>query len=180
MFGRRRSRPDKSITGAFGWLTDVGFKVVDVDWHGMYATFAKGEVLVKAGYHWHDGVATISVARRAGDDVKEQAYWSYVDLQEVIDRRAPGVVWHATPPNDRHVGPVFQEGSALLRRHAADIVAGDNLELLDDIILRRPQIGVPGLDFPTTEPWFASREGLWFFTDAELPLPTRTYLERSR
>lgn len=57
---------------------------------------------------------------------------------------------------------------------------GENLELLDELIASRPKMGVPGLDYPVTEPWAASQEGLWFFTDNELPKPMRTYLERSR
>jgi HEAT repeat protein len=74
----------------------------------------------------------------------------------------------------------FASAAKLLPAVADDLLDGTNLELLDEIIAARPRSGVPGLDYATTERWFASREGIWFATDSELPRSMATYLERSR
>jgi hypothetical protein len=75
---------------------------------------------------------------------------------------------------------VLASGAELLRAVAADQLAGRNLGLLDDIIAARPHRGVPGLDFPTADPWFASQEGLWFGTDYRGPFDIGVALQDSK
>lgn len=173
-------RPDKMIAARFAWLLDLGFQVVDdLDWGGMSATYATTDVLVFVGYHWKDEEVTISIARRRAMDVREQPHWSYVRLQELLARRAPDKRWAAQATTEHEAQRMFEAGSDFLRQHASDVVAGQNLELLDDIIAGRPRFGVPGLDYKASKPWFASAEGVWMFTDSEMPKSMTEYLDRS-
>ncbi len=177
--GLPEMQPARAITDAFAWLTGLGFGVIEVDWGGEYVRFADDSVVVNAHYHWKDEHASIAIGRRWHGD-GEQPLWSEVQLGEILARRAPGATWNDVPENESNLTDVFRSGSELLREYASDLVAGDNLELLDDIIASHPRVGVPGLDFPADAPWAASSEGLWMFTDLfEIPQPMSTYLERS-
>lgn len=80
-------KPDGSIADAFAWLTAAGFTAAAVDWLGMWVVFARDQVLVSTGYHWKDGYATLSVARRMAENTPEQPFWSYVGLDEILASR---------------------------------------------------------------------------------------------
>ena len=74
----------------------------------------------------------------------------------------------------------FARGADLLRAHATDLLAGQNLDVLDEIVAKRPHDGVPGLDFPVAEPWALSQEGVMFTTDSEMPRDMAQYIARTR
>ena len=144
-------------------------------------TYATNRLALSVGYHWHDTYATITLRRRIKSNLAEDPYWANVHLGEILSIRAPaGTLWSDSPPSDTHLDSVFEDGAALLRTYARDLLEGRNLELLDDIIEKRPRMGVPGLDFQTDEPWFSSREGVWIPVLDELPQSMATYLERSQ
>lgn len=163
-------RIDPTLERTFGWLRDLGFTATADPKMTLGATFATDAVVVRPTYHWHDEYADVTIARRWTPE--PGPYWAQVHLNELLERAAgmtrrfDGVVRH-----ERVLEDVFARAASLLRDVASDQLAGRNLELLDEIIAKRPRRGVPGLDFPVAEPWAASREGLWFTTDFSGPPP---------
>ena len=134
---------------------------------------------MRATYHWHDEYADVTIARRWTPE--PGPYWTQVHLSELLERSTEATFsYDGNVPELRALEAVFARGAALLRDVAPDQLEGRNLELLDDMIANRPHLGVPGLDFPVTEPWASSQEGLWFTTDfSGPPLLTET-IEASR
>jgi len=173
------------MTRQFAFLEHQGFRPVD----GTYAlfgvvTYVTDPVMVRVSWDWRDEIAGISISRRHAADPIEEPFWSGVQLAEILAwRDAANREWWRQPTDLGH-GPgqetIFIRGAQGLRAHCDDLLRGQNLELLDEIIAARPRRGVPGLDFPAEKPWAASQEGIWFFTDSQLPQTIETYLERSR
>jgi hypothetical protein len=166
------------IARHFDWLQSLGFEPVEAsDSWGPSATYRRGQVLVHPSYEYRDEYADITVARRQKEALDEEPYWAQVHLDELLARRAPlSGDWRAAGDMEG----AFARGADLLRTHCSDLLAGENLEALDDIIAKRPRFGVPGLEFPVTEPWFLSQEGVMFTTDSEKPRDMSAYLERTR
>lgn len=128
--------------------------------------FSTDDVVVRASYELRDRYADITVARR-WKQLEPAPYWTQVHLHELLERAGRERIWNEMPdgqPEERALEAIFERGASLLREVAADQLAGENLEVLDDIIAERPQIGVPGLDFRAAEPWASSQEGFWFVT----------------
>jgi len=180
-----RGRVPSAIDRQFGWLEELGYLPVEVSlrW-GWRATYAHETVLVRPGYQERDENVDITIARARATDLRDEPYWAQVHLLELIQRRAPTEGRWAT--RNRHIRSqdeaelVLALGATLLRTYGIDLLHGVNLDVLDDIIAKRPRRGVPGLDFPTSEPWALSAEGVLFTTDSEVPREMATYLERSR
>jgi hypothetical protein len=143
---------------------------------GPTATYVRGDVLVRPSYEYRDQYADVTLARRHKQDLREEPYWAQVHLDELLRRRAPGV----GPWRGHSMEEAFAGGAQLLRAHAADLLAGQNLHDLDAIVAGRPRRGVPGLDFPVAEPWALSQEGVMFTTDSELPRDMAHEIGRSR
>lgn len=187
MKGRKSAqvRVPAVIARHFGWLEPLGFAPVEASesW-GPSATYATDGVVVRPSYAERDDYADITVARRRTTDLREEPYWAQVHLDELLERRAPDVGgWTTRNSGARErdaLDVTLAEGADLLLTHCRDILAGRNLELLDDIIDKRPRLGVPGLDYPTSEPWAMSAEGVLFTTDSEMPREMSVYLERSQ
>jgi hypothetical protein len=173
------------MTRQFAFLEDLGFRQVD----GTFAllgvvTYVTNSVMVRISWDWRDEIAGISISRRHAADPSEEPYWSGVQLAEILARRDAASREWWLEPTDLGQGPdqetIFARGAQALRTHCDDLLDGQNLELLDEIIAARPRRGVPGLDFPAEKPWAASQEGIWFFTDSQLPQTIEIYLERSQ
>lgn len=167
----------------FGWLEQLGYKAVEASesW-GPSATYARGQVLVRPSYEERDEYADITIARRHTEDLREEPYWAQVHLHELLERRTLETgEWRVTIARRQDaLEATFASGAELLRTHGADLLDGQNLDLLDDIIARRPRLGVPGLDFPVSEPWALSQEGVMFTTDSEMPRDIAFYIERTQ
>lgn len=179
---RKKGAPSV-VARHFGWLEKLGYKAVEVsDSWGPSTTYARGQVLVRPSYEERDEYADITIARRRTEDLREEPYWAQVHLQELLGRRAPGTgEWRVTSARRQDaLEATFARGAELLRTHGSDLLDGQNLDVLDDIIAKRPRFGVPGLDFPVSEPWALSQEGVMFATDSEMPRDMAHYVERTR
>lgn len=161
---RQRDRSlDPILERTFGWLRGLGFAATPEPDVTVGATFTSDAAVVRPTYHWHDEYADVTIARRT---TEPSPYWAQVHLVELLDRAAgtdrnyDGVVL-----DGRLLEDVFARAALLLQVVARDQLLGRDLELLDDIIAKRPHRGVAGLDFPVTEPWAPSQEGLWFTTN---------------
>lgn len=182
----RESKPrvPTVIARHFGWLERLGFAPVEASesW-GPSATYARDAVLVRPSYEEREEYPEITVARRRAADLGEEPYWAQVHLHELLERRAPeSSDWTARRPGRRRkdaIEAALAHGADLLRTYGADLLEGRNLDVLDDIIDKRPRLGVPGLDYPTSEPWALSAEGVLFTTDSEMPRDMATLLEKS-
>ena len=159
---RRSGTIDPILDHAFGWLRSLGFSASDDPDMTVGARFATDAVVVRPSFHWHDGYADVTIARRWMEE--PAPYWAQVHLQELVQRAGLKRAYTGDVRKERDLPDVFARASALLQEVAADQLAGRNLEILDDIVARRPHRGVPGLDFPVSEPWAPSQEGLWFRT----------------
>lgn len=153
---------------SFGWLRQLGFTGTDDSLGSVVlaASFSTDEVVVRASYELRDRYADITIARR-WKQPESAPYWSEVHLHELLGRAGRERIWNEMPSarsDKRALETIFERGASLLREVAADQLAGQNLEVLDEIIAERPQLGVPGLDFPVDEPWATSQEGFWFVT----------------
>jgi hypothetical protein len=166
---RRGGTIDPVLERTFGWLRVLGFSATPDADMTVGATFESDAVLVRAGYHWHDEYADVTVARRW---TREPApYWAQVHLSELLEREGGKGSYNGQVRDESAIEEVFARAANLLREVATDQLAGRNLERLDDLIAKRPHRGVPGLDFPVVEPWAASQEGTWFTTDFSGPIP---------
>jgi hypothetical protein len=167
---QRSGTIDPILERTFRWLRDLGFTAEADPDMTVGATFATDAVLVRPTYHWHDEYADVTISRSWTPE--PGPYWAQVHLSELLER-APGMNrrYNGMVRDERVLEEVFGNAATLLREVAQDQLAGRNLELLDDIIAKRPHLGVPGLDFPVVEPWAASQEGLWFTTDFSGPPP---------
>ena len=161
---RRGGTIDPILERTFGWLSDLGFTATTDPDMTVGATFVTDTVVVRPTYHWHDEYADVTIARRPTPE--PGPYWAQVHLNELLER-AVGIErsYDGVIRDERVLEDVFGRAATLLKDVAPDQLAGRNLELLDEIIAKRPHRGVPGLDFPVTEPWASSQEGLWFTTD---------------
>lgn len=184
---RRKSgqlRVPAVIARNFGWLEPLGFTPVEASesW-GPSATYATNVLLVRPRYEERDEYADVTVARRRTTELREEPYWAQVHLHELLERRVQeGGGWRRRNSGVRGkdaIESAMAEGADLLRTHCSDILDGRNLDLLDDIVDKRPRLGVPGLDYPTSESWAMSAEGVLFTTDSEMPREMRVYLDRS-
>ncbi len=166
------------IARHFSWLLSLGYRVVEASERGgPSATYERGDVLVRPSYEYLDEYADITIARRQSENLGEEPYWAQVHLDELLRRRAPSTGdWR----RGRGMDDALASGAHLLRAHAADLLAGEKLDVLDDIVTNRPHHGVPGLDFPVAEPWAFSREGLMFPTHAEMPRDMADYIKRTK
>lgn len=163
----RRGTIDPVLEHAFGWLRDLGFIATADPYMTVGATFTADAVVVRPTYHWHDEHADVTIARRWTPG--PAPYWSQVHLNEVLERVGMEGAYSGVVRDEHALGDVFARAAALLRDAAPDQLAGRHLEMLDDSIAKRPHRGVPGLDFPVTEPWASSQEGLWFTTQFSGP-----------
>lgn len=159
---------DPILDRSFGWLHELGFTWTDDSLGNavLAATFSTDDVVVRASYELRDSYPDVTIARR-WKGTEAAPYWTQIHLHELLERADRDRIWNEMPggwSEERAMQEVFTRGASLLREVAADQLAGRNLELLDDIIARRPRMGVPGLDFPATEPWAMSQEGFWFVT----------------
>jgi hypothetical protein len=161
---RRADTIDPILERTFGWLRPLGFTATTDPDMSVGATFASDAVVVRPTYHWHDEYADITIARRWTPE--PAPYWAQVHLSELLERAA-GMErsYNGVVRDPRALEEVLARGAALLQDVAPEQLIGRNLELLDEIIANRPHRGVPGLDFPVTEPWASSQEGLWYTTD---------------
>jgi hypothetical protein len=154
---------DPILEHTFGWLRDLGFTAARDSGMTVGATFATDTVVVRPTYHWHDEYADVTIARRSSPE--PEPYWAQVHLNELLERAGMKRSYDGVVRDERVLEDVFARAAALLREVAPDQLAGRNLNVLDEIIARRPHRGVPGLDFPVAEAWASSQEGLWFTTD---------------
>lgn len=168
----RKPRPiDQAIERQFGWLRRLDFDATETggDSGAIEATFASPAVTIRVTYHWHDMEpdVTIARARTAG----ETPYWAMVHLEELLARAGRAEHWSKLDDeqSSRSLEEAFARGANLLRDVALSLVKGNGLEVLDEIIAARPHWGVPGLDFPVDDPWYASQEGFWLLTDFTSP-----------
>jgi hypothetical protein len=168
---------DPILDRTFGWLVGLGFVATRDDGATVGAAFTSDAVAVEANYHWHDEYADITIARSSR--AEPAPYWAQVHLHELLEHSRFGASYNGKVRDVADLEAVFARGAELLRAVAADQLAGRSLGLLDDIIATRPHRGVPGLDYPTTEPWFASQEGLWLSTDFRGPVPIAEALQDS-
>jgi len=158
----------------FGWLNELGYRVVESSkgWV-VSATYGKGKVLVRPSYEERDDYVDVSIARRQALELGEEPFWAQVPLHELLRHRAASDAdWERVVAINQAEAPLdtrFQDAADLLRTYAIDLLDGQGLGSLDEIIASRPARGVPGLDFPVEESWASSAEGLWFATDSELP-----------
>jgi hypothetical protein len=167
----------------FSWLEQLGYEAVEAsDSWGSSATYARGQVLVRPSYEERDEHADITIARRRTENLRDEPYWAQVHLNELLERRAPETgEWRVTSADrEEALGVTFARGAELLRMNGSDLLDGQNLDVLDDIVAQRPHLGVPGLDFPVSEPWALSQEGVMFTTDSEMPGDMARYLERTQ
>lgn len=173
----RKKRVAPVVARHFGWLEPLGYAVVEAsDSWGPTATYGRGDVLIRPSYEDRDEYADITIARRQKEDLREEPYRAQVHLDELLRLRAPSAAtWRGDSMEE-----AFARGANLLRAHAADLLAGENLNVLDEIVAKRPRDGVPGLDFPVAEPWALSQEGVMFATDSEMPRDMAHYIERTR
>lgn len=160
---RGQDKIDPILERTFGWLRDLGYNAAKDPDMTVGATYSTDAVVVRPTYHWHDEYADVTIARRWSPE--PGPYWSQVHLNELLERDGGKGSYDGTVRDERILGDAFARAGALLREVAPEQLAGRNLDLLDEIIAKRPHRGVPGLDFPVTEPWAASQEGLWFTTD---------------
>jgi hypothetical protein len=154
---------DPILDRTFGWLRNMGFTATPDRDMTVGAVFATAAVVVRLTYHWHDEFADVTIARRW--TAEPAPYWAQVHLSELLEHAGTDDRYDGVVRDERVLEDLFARGAAFLQGVASDQLAGRNLELLDEIIANRPHRGVPGLDFPVTEPWAASQEGLWFTTD---------------
>jgi hypothetical protein len=166
---QRAGTIDPILQRTFGWLRDLGFTATRDPNMTVGATFVTDAVVVRALYHWHDQFAIVTIARRTTPE--PGPYWAQVHLQELMERVGIPGEFDGVARDERFLEDVFARGAALLREAASDQLAGNDLEVLDEIIAKRPHRGVPGLDYPVTEPWASFQEGLWFTTDFSGPPP---------
>jgi hypothetical protein len=168
-----QKRPDGTIDPilerTFGWLRALRFSATPDRGMTVGATFESDAVLVRATYHWHDEYADVTVARRW--EPEPAPYWAQVHLNELLEREGSKGRYNGQVRDERALEEVFARAAEVLREVATDQLAGRKLELLDDLIAKRPHRGVPGLDFPVAEPWAVSQEGTWFTTDFSRPIP---------
>jgi HEAT repeats len=173
----RTKRVAPVIARHFGWLEPLGYDLLEAsDSWGPSATYVRGIVLVRLSYEYRDEYADLTIARRQKEDLREEPYWAQVHLDELLRERVPS----AGPWRGESIDEAFARGAELLREHAGDLLAGENLNVLDEIVAKRPHHGVPGLDFPVAEPWALSQEGVMFTTDSEMPRDMAHYIERTR
>jgi hypothetical protein len=140
----RRKRVAPVISRHFGWLEPLGYNLLEAsDSWGPTATYARGELLVRPSYEYRDEYADVTVARRQKEDLREEPYWAQVHLDELLHERAPS----AGPWRGESIDEAFARGADLLREHAADLLAGENLNVLDEIVAKRPHLGFPASTF---------------------------------
>lgn len=154
---------DPILERTFGWLRASGFEATAVPDMTVGAAYFSDAVVVRPTYHWHDEFADVTIARRPATE--PGPYWAEVHLDELLERAGALGTFDGSVRDESTLETVFARAAELLKEAARDQIAGRNLDLLDEIIASRPRRGVPGLDFPVTEPWASSQEGLWFATD---------------
>lgn len=180
MTKRRNDSIDPILERTFGWLRGLGFTATADPDMTVGATFESDAVLVRPTYHWHDAYVDVTIARRWTPE--PAPYWAQVHLSELLerDRRRGSYDGEVREERPAEIEGLFARAGAHLRDVAADQLAGRNLDLLDDIVAKRPHRGVPGLDFPVAEPWASSQEGFWFTTDFRGPMPIGQAIAASR
>lgn len=126
-------RPPRVIERQFGWLRDMGYRVLESGCSRMtlYATYASERVLVRITEDYHYGFVGIWLARARGPD----EVGPDVALGRLLEERAPTVPWdgdYEEVEPGGHAGEAkLREAADLLRRHCADLLRGENLETLD-------------------------------------------------
>ena len=136
-------------------LLPLGFRrahTLDVGEVAMGGDWETDDVLVSAGFEPREDWGDVMIARRMpGTTAFLQPYWSKVNLDDI--RRGRGVAVEVRQQRRSHIASdkeirSWAEGAARSLLEVPDLLAGDNLATLDELIARRPRIGVPGLDFP--------------------------------
>jgi hypothetical protein len=80
----------------------------------------------------------------------KQPYWTFVHTSEILRERSieplidPGQSRPGTSPEEVRQ---WAELAATDLQQLGDMLSGQGLDLLDDLVERRPGLGVPGLDF---------------------------------
>lgn len=156
------SEPFEAVLGRFGFrqqrLEDKGSLFVACEW-------VTDAVLVSASVEPREQWGSLMLARHLAPDYwgslpgpagepmpwHEQPYWTRIHTSEILLAR--GVEPRISPAQSCQVGTADQirhwaELGAADLEVLADLLGGENLNLLDDLIERRPRRGVPGLDFP--------------------------------
>lgn len=123
----------------FSWLLDRGFVIEETHSSnlGSRVTYGRGELVVYVTYDNREEVPNVAVARCGPSPVELQPWTDRVGIDELLEVRDPsGLGWR-----DRDMP--LTHASDLLKTVASDILSGENLNVLDEVVAARRGSGLP-------------------------------------
>lgn len=137
-------------------LLPLGYQRVacDDNLRGLSVLWASPRVVVQASYEPPETWGDVTIGRRMkGTSPDDQPYWSMALLAEILRLRDAGAMPSGPRGRDR-IFAMPEDVAAWAVQAAerlagqADLLRGENLEVIDQVIAELPRVGVPGFDYP--------------------------------